>query len=143
MSHWSLIGSRPQDTYVRAASLLTARLKELALQRELESESYLSLREVVWHLELGSEWGHLLKLCKADRSKAIESICTDLQEKTGAVIDALRKERQSSKSYLSRLPLHIIEDIQCLLSNDMQAMVETWNNRRIRLDLDFHDAAAA
>src|SRR3989304_1006548 len=87
-----------------------------------------------WQQELGSEWVFLLKLCKADRSKSIESICSDLQETTATVIETLWEEHQSNKSHLFQLPLHIVEDIQDQLFNDMRATLDKWNYRRTRLD---------
>jgi len=110
LSIGSLINDRPEDAYLYPSPLLVKRMKELHLKRLL-----------------GREWGHLLILPKKDRRKAIESICTNLQETRAAVIDALREEHQSSKSYLSRLPLLIIENIQELLLTDMQTRLKELN----------------
>jgi len=122
--------NRPEDAYLTATPLLNKHLM------------YAKSKWQKWKQELGSEWMFLLKLCHADRSKAIESICTDLQDKTATVTDTLRKEHQSDKSYLSLLPIHIIEDIEGRLLDDMQAQLATWKDRHSRLNQDVGDAAA-
>jgi len=120
MSLWALVREYPEDIYLQASPLLHSLLQEIYFKK--------------WQQELGSEWVFLLKLCKADRSKSIESICSDLQETTATVIETLWEEHQSNKSHLFQLPLHIVEDIQDQLFNDMRATLDKWNYRRTRLD---------
>jgi len=122
MSLWALVREYPEDVYLQASPLLHSLLQEIYLKK--------------WQQELGSEWVFLLKLCKSDRNKSIESICNSFQETTATVIETLWEEHQSNKSHLFQLPLHIVEDIQNRLFNDMQTTLGKWNCWQTRLDQD-------
>jgi hypothetical protein len=124
MSLTSLIfQNHPGDVYLRAAPLLNRLLKELKYTLRPKFEK-----------EFGSQWVFLLKESKEDRNEVIEYICNDLQERSDSIITTIWEEYHSNRSYLSLLPLHIIEIIVNHLSNDTQIILKKWDYWRILLD---------